>query len=158
MQQLREATPADHTYSFLIHDRDAIFSQDLDQGVGHMELRVLKTPPQSPQANAICERLLGTLRREYLDSVIRFTENHLRRFIQQWVQHYNAGRPHMSLGPGIPSRPRHCRCRYKHIGIGFPSMRVWWRMQSWATCILNTDLQRKQHDKIFADHRCRLRR
>src|SRR6266850_1706619 len=68
-------------------------------------LRVLKTPPRSPQANAICERVFGTLRRECLDFVIPLTENHLRRLLQEWVRHYNAGRPHMSLGPGMPQPP-----------------------------------------------------
>jgi putative transposase len=102
LQQLRDAIPSDHVYRFLIHDRDAIFSQQLDQCVRNLGLRVLKAPPQSPQANTICERLLGTLRRECLDFIIPLTENHLRRYLQQWVQHYNTGRPHMSLGPGIP--------------------------------------------------------
>ena len=105
MQQLREAIPTDHTYRFLIHDRDAIFSRDLDQRVRHLGLRVLKTPPQSPQANALCERLLGTLRRECLDFLIPLTEHHLRRLLHEWVRHYNAGRPHMALGPGIPQPP-----------------------------------------------------
>jgi putative transposase len=44
MQQLRDAIPADHGYRFLMHDRDAIFSQELDQRVCHLGLRVLKTP------------------------------------------------------------------------------------------------------------------
>src|SRR2546429_2065176 len=78
LQQLREAIPSDHSYRFLIHDRDAIFSQQLDQCVRNLGLRVLKTPPQSPQANAICERFLGTLRRECLDFVIPMTEHDLR--------------------------------------------------------------------------------
>jgi len=77
LQQLREAIPADHTYRFLLHDRDSIFSQQLDQSIHNLGLRVLKTPPQTPQANALCERLLGTLRRECLDFVIPLTENHL---------------------------------------------------------------------------------
>jgi transposase InsO family protein len=105
LQQLREAIPSDHTYRFLIHDRDAIFSQQLDQCVRNLGLRVLKTPPQSPQANAICERFLGTLRRECLDFVIPMTEHDLRRHLQPWVRHYNTGRPHMSLGPSIPQPP-----------------------------------------------------
>ena len=107
LHQLRDAIPADHTYRFIIHDRDSIFSRDLDQHVRHLGLRVLKIPPQSPQANALCERLLGTLRRECLDFMIPLTEHHLRRVLQQWVQYYNAGRPHMSLGPGIPQPPPH---------------------------------------------------
>jgi transposase InsO family protein len=102
LHQLREAIPADHSYRFLIHDRDSIFSQQLDQHIRHLGLKVLKTPPQSPQANALCERLLGTLRQECVDFVIPLTENHLRRLLSEWVQHYNHGRPHMALGPGIP--------------------------------------------------------
>jgi transposase InsO family protein len=105
LQQLREAIPSDHDYRFLIHDRDAIFSRALDQSIRNLRLRVLKTPPRVPQANAICERVLGTLRRECLDFMIPLTENHLRRLLHEWVRHYNAGRPHMSLGPGIPQPP-----------------------------------------------------
>ncbi len=105
LQQLREAVPSDHGYRFLIHDRDSIFSQALDRRIGNLGLRVLKTPPRAPQANAICERLLGTLRRECLDFLIPLTENHLRRLLHAWGRHYNAGRPHMSLGPGIPQPP-----------------------------------------------------
>jgi putative transposase len=105
LQQLRAAIPVDHAYRFLIHDRDAIFSQELDQSVCHLGLQVLKTPVRSPQANAVCERLLGTLRRECLGYLIPLTEHHLWRLLNEWVQHYNAGRPHMALGPGIPQPP-----------------------------------------------------
>jgi putative transposase len=105
MHQLRQAIPADHAYRFIVHDRDTIFSRDLDQRVCHLGLTVLKTPPHNPQANALCERLLGTLRRECLDFMIPFTEHHLRCLLHEWGQHYNAGRPHMVLGPGIPQPP-----------------------------------------------------
>jgi putative transposase len=105
LHQLREAIPADHAYRFLIHDRDSIFSQALDRNIRHLGLRVLKTPPRYPQANAICERVLGTLRREALDYVIPLTNHHLRRLLHEWVGHYNTGRPHMSLGPGLPQPP-----------------------------------------------------
>ena len=105
LHQLREAIPADHSYRFLLHDRDSIFSRELDQRAQNLGLRVLKTPPQRPQANALCERLLGTLRRECFDFVIPLTENHVRRLLAAWIPHYNHGRPHMSLGPGIPQPP-----------------------------------------------------
>jgi putative transposase len=65
-------------------------------------LHVLKMPPMRPQANAVCERLLGTLRRECLDFVIPLTVNHLRCLLSECVCHYNGERPHMALGPGIP--------------------------------------------------------
>jgi putative transposase len=105
MQQLREAIPANHAYRFLIHDRDSSFAQALDQSIRNLGLKILKTPPRSPQANARCERLLGTLRRECLDFLIPLTENHLRWILREWVPHYNTSRPHMSLGPGIPQQP-----------------------------------------------------
>jgi putative transposase len=105
MQQLRETIPVDHAYRLLIHDRDSIFSKDVDQSVRHMGLHVLKTPIRTPLANAICERVIGTLRRECLDFVIPLNEGHLYRILKEWVAYYNAGRPHMTLGPSIPQPP-----------------------------------------------------
>src|SRR5215471_13149567 len=102
MQQFREAIPADQSYRILIHDRDAIFSKDVDRSVWRMGLRVLKTPVQTPVANAICERVIGTMRRECLDFVIPLNASHLYSILTEWVTHYNEGRPHMSLGSGIP--------------------------------------------------------
>jgi transposase InsO family protein len=102
LQQFREAIPADHTYRILIHDRDSIFSTQVDQSVRHMGLRVLKTPVRTPMANSICERVIGTLRRDCLDFVIPLNERHLYHILNEWVSHYNEGRPHMSLGPVLP--------------------------------------------------------
>ena len=105
LQQLREVIPTGHSYRFLIHDRDSIYSRELEHSIRNLGLRILKTPPQTPQANARCERLLGTLRRECLDFVIPLTANHVQRLLAAWIPHYNHGRPHMSLGPGIPQPP-----------------------------------------------------
>jgi putative transposase len=102
LQQFREAISSDHTYRILIHDRDSIFSKQVDQGIRNLGLRVLKTPVRTPVANAICERILGTLRRECLDFVIPLNERHLSGILKAWVHHYNESRPHKSLGPGIP--------------------------------------------------------
>jgi hypothetical protein len=105
LQQLREAMPAEHAYCFLIHDRDTIFSKQLDQGVHNLGLRVLKTPVRSPQANTLSEQLIGTLRRECLDVVIPLTETRRRRLLHEWAAHDNIGRPHPTCpwGPGSPS-------------------------------------------------------
>lgn len=59
---------------------------------------------RAPQANAFCERLIGTMRRECVDFTIPWNESHVRRIIREWVAHYNQGRPHASLGPGIPDQ------------------------------------------------------
>ncbi|MFL6449439.1 MAG: integrase core domain-containing protein, partial [Bryobacteraceae bacterium] len=50
------------------------------------------------------ERLIGTIRRECLDYVIPLSESHLKCTLREWVNHYNTGRPHQSLGPGIPDQ------------------------------------------------------
>jgi putative transposase len=63
-QRLREAMSFDHGYRLLLHDRDSVFSPELDQSIRHLRLRALKTPVRTPQVNTLCERLLGTLRRE----------------------------------------------------------------------------------------------
>ncbi len=67
LQQLREAIPSNHTYQYLLHDRDRIFSVGLDASIKGLGLRVLKSPYRSPLANCFCERVIGTLRRECLD-------------------------------------------------------------------------------------------
>ena len=107
LQQPREAIPSDHEYRFIIHDRDSIFSSGLDQSVRRFRLRVLKSPVRCPKGNSLCERTIGSLRRECLDFMIPLTESHLRRILKDWQLHFNEGRPHMSLGPGIPDPPAH---------------------------------------------------
>ena len=102
LQQFREALPGDHAYRFVIHDRDTIFSQRLDQEVTGLGVRVLRTPVRAPRANAVCERFGGSLRRECLDFLIPINERHLKMTVTEWVIHYNRGRPHSSLGPGLP--------------------------------------------------------
>ena len=104
-QQLREAVGYDTLYEYLIHDRDSIFSVELDSSIGCFGLRVVRTPPRCPMANGICERVIGTIRRECLDWLIPFSEAHLRRILKSWIGHYNRGRPHMVLGPGVPDPP-----------------------------------------------------
>jgi len=79
LQQFREAIPSDHDYRFLIHDRDSIFSARVDDDLKALGLRVLHTPVRAPKANAYCERLMGTIRRECLDYMIPLSEQQLRR-------------------------------------------------------------------------------
>jgi putative transposase len=78
-QQLREAVGCEEPYEHLLHDRDSIFSAELDESICRLGLRVLKSPPRSPKANSICERVIGTIRRECLDWVIPLSEAHCVR-------------------------------------------------------------------------------
>jgi transposase InsO family protein len=106
LQQLREVVGFDHAQRYLIHDRDSIFARHLDESIRALGLSVLKSPPRCPKANAICERVIGTIRRECLDWLIPMSEGHLRSILKSWVEHYNRGRPHSKLGPGVPDPPQ----------------------------------------------------
>ena len=101
-QQFRECIVGDEGYRFIIHDRDRIYSRDLDGSLKTLGLTVLKTPRKAPKANAICERWIGSARRECLDFMIPISETHIRQTLRCWVDHYNRARPHSSLGPGTP--------------------------------------------------------
>ncbi len=120
VQQFREVITGEQPQQFLIHDRDSIYSADFDARLKAMGLKILKTPFRAPQANAFCERLIGTTRRECLNFLIPLNERHLHMVLQEWVTHYNEGRPHSSLGPGIPDpkgnqQVKHCG---HHVPIG----------------------------------------
>ena len=105
LQQLREVVGMDCSHRYLLHDRDSFFAKRLDESIKAPGVSELKSPPRSPKANSICERAIGTIRRECLDWMIPIGETHLRAILKIRVEHYNRGRPHSSLGPGVPGPP-----------------------------------------------------
>ena len=106
LQQLREVVGEQSNHRYLIHDRDRIYAKHLDESITSLGLDVLRSPVSSPKANAICERVIGTIRRECLDWLIPMSEAHLRAILKEWVAHYNSGRVHSALGPGVPDPPQ----------------------------------------------------
>lgn len=64
--------------------------------------------------NAICERMIGTLRRELFDRLLIVNEHHLRRVLAQYLLHYNGARPHRTLGQ-LP--PAHAHVRPPQIDL-----------------------------------------
>jgi putative transposase len=81
----------------LLRDRDATFPPAFDAVFASEGLRVVRTPVRAPRANAVAERWVGTARRECLDRVIILGERHLRQVLREFVEHYNAARPHRAL-------------------------------------------------------------
>ena len=67
-------------------------------------IRILTSPPGAPRANAICERLIGTLRRELLDRILIVNERHLRRILTVYLDHFNEARPHRALAHLAPAQ------------------------------------------------------
>ncbi len=87
---------------FLIRDRAAQFTASFDAVFQADGIRILASPPQAPRANAICERMIGTLRRELFDRSLIVNEYHLRQVLTEYLRHYNAARPHRALGQLAP--------------------------------------------------------
>jgi putative transposase len=89
---------------FLIRDRAGQFTASFDAVFQAEGIRILASPPQAPRANAICERMIGTLRRELLDRVLIVNEDHLRRVLTEYLRHYHEARPHRALGQLAPAQ------------------------------------------------------
>jgi len=68
-------------------------------------VKVLKSPPRSPMANAICETVTDTIRRECLDWLIPQSEAHLPSNLKSWIPQLQYRGPHMALGHGFPDAP-----------------------------------------------------
>ena len=89
---------------FLIRDRAGQFTGSFDAVFTAEGIRILASPPQAPRANAICERIIGTLRRELFDRLLIVNEHHLRRVLTEYLRHYNTARPHRALGQVAPTQ------------------------------------------------------
>ena len=97
-RQLIEATPWGTKPRHLLRDRDAVYGREFRQRARRIGIDAVATPIHAPKANAIAERVIGTLRRECLDHVIVLDEQHLRSVLAEFVQYYNQERPHRTLG------------------------------------------------------------
>jgi putative transposase len=102
-QQLREATPFGEEPRYLIRDNDDKYGDSFKQAAAG--IKVLKTPYKAPKANAICERFLGSLRRECLDHILILSERHLHRIVNEYKEYFNYARPHQGIEQRIPCRP-----------------------------------------------------
>jgi putative transposase len=102
-QQLRNATPNGEGPRFLLRDRDSKFGKHFDRAATGVGIRVIRTPVQAPRANAVCERFLGSVRRECLDHVLVLGDRHLEHVLAEYVRYFNAERPHQGLAQQIPT-------------------------------------------------------
>ncbi len=82
---------------FLIRDRGSNFTASFDAVFEAAGTRIVRTAVQAPRMNAICERLVGTLRRELLHRVLILREGHLCAVLAEYQVHYNTARPHQGI-------------------------------------------------------------
>jgi putative transposase len=90
-------------FRFLIRDRGSNFTASFDavfQPTG--TTTILRTAVQAPRMNAICECLVGTLRRELLDRALIMNRAHLRAVLAGYQEHYNTARPHQGIDQRFP--------------------------------------------------------
>ena len=101
-QQLREATPYGQTPRNLIRDRDSKYGEAFARVAKESSIEILKIPYRAPMANAICERFLGSVRREWLDHLLVVGDRQLHRVVKEYVEYFNRARPHQGIAQGIP--------------------------------------------------------
>jgi len=104
-QQLREAPPYGQTPKYLIRDNDRKFGLHFARVATTSGIKVLRTPYRTPQANAVCERFLGSVRRACLDYFLIFHEKQLSRLLKAYAMYFNQARPHQGLQQRIPEPP-----------------------------------------------------
>ena len=104
-QQLREATPWGEGPKYLIRDNDKKYGQKFSIVAVGTGIKEVRTSIGAANMNAICERYMGTLRRECLDHMIILNEKHLDGMVREFVSFYNHARPHQGLCQRIPSQP-----------------------------------------------------
>ena len=96
------------TMRFLIHDRDPVFTTAFGEVFKAEGLRIIPSLPRTPRMNAICERVIGTLRRELLGRTLILGDRHLDLVLREYLIHYNGHRPHQSRQqrpPEIETQP-----------------------------------------------------
>ncbi|MDQ3701055.1 MAG: integrase core domain-containing protein, partial [Chloroflexota bacterium] len=92
-----EATTWGRQPRYLLRDRDRVYGGDFVQRVKRLRIETLLTPVRAPRANAVAERVFGTLRRECLDHLVVLNERHLRSVLAEFVAYSNRNRPHRTL-------------------------------------------------------------
>jgi putative transposase len=91
-------------FTFLIRDQGSNFTASFDAVFAASGIQILRTAVQAPSMNAICERLVGPLRREVLDRMLILGAAHLWTVLAEYQAHYNAARPHQGIAQHVPGR------------------------------------------------------
>jgi transposase InsO family protein len=91
-----------HRFRYLIRDRDTKFTAAFDTVFAAAGVKVLKTPPRTPKANAYAERWVRTVRTECLDWTLIWSRRPLEQILTEYLRHYNAVRPHRGVNLEAP--------------------------------------------------------
>jgi putative transposase len=94
-------------FRFLVRDRAGQFTASFDAVLADVGIRVARIPPRYPRANCFAERFVRTLRAEFTDRMLIFSQRHPRVILAKYIRHYNGRRPHRArdLRPPHPTHP-----------------------------------------------------
>ena len=101
-QQLRDSTPWGKGPKYLIRDRDKKYARHFTAVAG--SIKEVETPYRTPEANGVCERFMGSLRRECLDHILIHDDRHLERVTKEYTSYFNQERPHQGIEQRIPDQ------------------------------------------------------
>jgi transposase InsO family protein len=104
-------------WRFLIRDRDAKFTRVFSDVSRSSGTEIIRTPVRAPNANAVAERWVGTVRRECLDQLLIVGRRQLEQVLRGYVEHYNQRRPHRGLAHATPVPSERAEARSApHLG------------------------------------------
>jgi hypothetical protein len=89
---------------FVLHDRDASFTQVFDAVFQAAGIGVIRSAVQAPRMNSIMERWMGSCRRELLGRTLIWNQRHLMMVLREYEDFCNSHRPHRALDQAAPLR------------------------------------------------------
>ena len=120
-QQVVEAFPWEEAPRYLLHDRDKVYGAEFRRRVRSLAIEEVLTAPRSPWQNPYVERLIGSIRREWLNHVIVYNDRHLKRLLRSYFAYYHTARTHLALDKQCPQR-RHIEHPSQGRIIAFPHL------------------------------------
>jgi transposase InsO family protein len=107
----------------LIGDRDRKWSGDVRCQLRDAGIRVVFTPERAPNANAYAERLVRSIKEEWLDRLMPIGDRHFRQAVVEYVERYHGERNHQGLdnrlitGAPVIQMANRVRCRPRLGGL-----------------------------------------
>jgi transposase InsO family protein len=120
-QQLREAFAFTSPPKYLLRDRDGIYGREFQRRAKALGLEEVRIAPRSPWQSPYVERLIGSVRREYLDHVMVLNQAHLHRLLKSYFAYYHRSRTHLGLDKDAPE-PRRVRGPEEGKIVAFPEV------------------------------------
>jgi putative transposase len=101
--RLRQLTAHRASVRFVIRDNDDKYGGEFDRVAEGANIEVIHTAVKAPLMNSVCERFVGSVRREGLDHVLVLSTRHLQSVLDEFCFHYfNRSRAHQGLGQRVP--------------------------------------------------------